>query len=777
MSCRHDGADEKLQESLIDRASAMKTALSIRIRGVVQGVGFRPFVYRLAHEHGISGWVLNGEEGVTIHAEAEEPLLWKFVEELRIQAPPAASIAEVEAQYVTVAELASFEIRDSQRHDKPTVRMSPDLPVCGQCVRELFDPSNTRYQYPYINCTNCGPRYSIILALPYDRPNTTMKPWPLDAFCDKEYRDPANRRFHAQPVACPQCGPHYFLKDEDSQVEGDGAAIRRAVELFRDGKIVAVKGLGGYHLACDARNVAAVGAMRERKFRREKPFAVMVKDVGAARLLVELNADAEQRFTSVARPIVLGKAKLELPEVAPGNDELGVMLPYTPLQHLLFAAGAPDVLVMTSANRSSEPIAYTEEDAFDRLSGVADAYLVGERPIARRVDDSVARVGAFGPVILRRSRGYAPGAVATLPITQPLLAVGPDLKNTVTLVVNGQAFVSQHIGDLDHYQAFQAFQETIRDLIAMYDVSWDELVVAHDAHPQYLSTTFALGLPSARTIAAQHHRAHIASVLAEREQWDKRVLGVSFDGTGYGDDGSIWGGEFFAGSVREGFERVGHLRQASLPGGDAAAQHPVQAAAGFLAQIDGFPDVTAEPFKFPSRYTTALQLVEKQVRSFTTTSIGRLFDAAAALLGFTREITFEGQAAMWLESLARKASAVVPYPFPFFANELDFRPLLLAMAEDRLRRRPLHEIARAFQLGVAGGVRDAVTSFSRELQLDTVVLSGGVFQNELLLSDVRELLRESGLGLWTNHAVPPNDGGISLGQAALAAFLLERASE
>ena len=359
----------------------------------------------------------------------------------------------------------------------------------------------------------------------------------------------------------------------------------------------------------------------------------------------------------MARPIVLAKAKVELSGVAPDNDELGVMLPYTPLHHLLFAAGAPEVLVMTSANRSSEPIAYTEEDAFDRLAGVADAYLVGERPIARRVDDSVVQVGAFGPVILRRSRGYAPGAVAKLPIERPLLAVGADLKNTITLVVDGQAFVSQHIGDLDHYQAFQAFQETIRDLVSMYDVSWDELLVVHEAHPQYLSTTYASGLKAAQKIAVQHHRAHIASVLAEHGAWDKRVLGISFDGTGYGDDGSIWGGEFFAGSVREGFERVAHLRRASLPGGDAAAQHPVQAAAGFLAQIDGLPDVTAAPFDFPARYRQALELVNKQVRSFTTTSIGRLFDSAAALLGFTRGITFEGQAAMWVESLAREAGA------------------------------------------------------------------------------------------------------------------------
>ena len=337
----------------------MTTALSIRIRGVVQGVGFRPFVYRLARELGISGWVLNGDEGVLIHAEGEEKTLWRFVEELRVQAPPAASIAEVEAHFVEVAGFPDFEIRESERHDKPTVRISPDLPVCDECLRELFDPQNPRYRYPYINCTNCGPRYTVILALPYDRPNTTMKQWPLDAYCDGEYHDPANRRFHAQPVACPKCGPHYALHVDDETIAGDDLAIRHAVELLRDGKIAAVKGLGGYHLACDARNPGAVRALRERKYRKEKPFAVMVNDIDGARAIVETSPEVES-LTQIdgASNCSCAKAKVDLQGVAPDNDELGVMLPYTPLHHLLFAAGAPEVLVMTSANRSSEPIAY-----------------------------------------------------------------------------------------------------------------------------------------------------------------------------------------------------------------------------------------------------------------------------------------------------------------------------------------------------------------------------------------------------------------------------------
>ena len=761
-------------------------ACSIRVRGVVQGVGFRPFVYRLAKANTLTGWVLNGEQGVEIHLEGAENQLQHFVRELRAQAPPAAVIAEVEVAPAQWLGLSEFSIRESEKTDRPTVRVSPDLPVCDACLEELFDAKNRRHLYPYINCTDCGPRYTVIEALPYDRPNTTMKRWPLDEYCDREYHDPANRRFHAQPVACPKCGPEYVLR-VDGQASNEGV-MERTAELLRAGKIVAVKGLGGYHLACDARNAAAVAAMRERKFRKEKPFAIMVPDLARAREVVELSAAEEELMTSMARPIVLARAKVELAEVAPDNTELGVMLPYTPVHHLLFAAGAPQILVMTSANRSSEPIAYEDEDALESLAGIADAFLVGERGIARRVDDSVTRVGVDGPVILRRARGYAPGAVAKLPVERPVLAVGPDLKNTVTLVVHGQAFVSQHIGDLDHYGAFRAFEETIRDLTAMYEVDWDELVVVHDGHPEYVSTKHAKGLKAAKTVAVQHHRAHVTSVLAERGEWDRRAVGISFDGTGYGDDGAIWGGEFFVGSVREGFARVAHLRNAALPGGDAAARFPVQAAAGFLAQVEGLPDLMAAPFGFPQRYRAATELVRKNLRTFPTSSMGRLFDTAAALLGFTRATTFEGQAAMWLEQMARKSATEEAYAFPYAEGELDFRPLLEAVVRDRVRGRDVAEIARAFQRGVAQGVAECARAVASSVT-DTLVLSGGVMQNELLMEDLNGLLDptsakrrqmwgtkdsvlRSEFEVWTNRTVPPNDGGISLGQAAMAAVLL-----
>jgi hydrogenase maturation protein HypF len=748
----------------------MASACSIKVRGVVQGVGFRPFVFRLARANTLAGWVLNGEQGVEIFLEGADQGLKSFVHTLKNEPPPAAQITDIEVHASNPVGCNEFVIRESQRNERLSVRISPDLPVCEDCLRELLDPADPRYFYPYVNCTNCGPRYTVILGLPYDRANTTMQPWPLDEYCAREYDDPGNRRFHAQPVACPQCGPEYYLQDGDKSVRGNEASIRNAVEMLRAGKILAIKGLGGYHLACDAGNADAVQALRSRKYRKEKPFALMAKNLDVARGFIQVSAEAEALLTSAARPIVIAPARISLAGVAPDNRDLGVMLPYTPLHYLLFAAGAPEALVMTSANRSSEPIAFDDIEALDRLSDIADAFLIGERPIARRVDDSIARAGVFGPAVLRRARGYAPSAVAVLPSKEPILAVGADLKNTITLVVDGQAFVSQHIGDLEHFQSLQSFQQTIEDLVSMYEVRWDELLVVHDCHPQYASVAHAAALSSPEKRSIQHHRAHVASVLAERGEWKKRVVGVSFDGTGYGDDGTIWGGEFFAGSICDGFERVAHLRRALLAGGDAAAHHPVQAAAGFLVQLDDLPDVTSAPFNFPERYRHAMELVCKGVRTFTTTSAGRLFDAAAALLGFTRETSFEGQAAMWLEQLARSAPPMEPYPFPFADGELDFRPLLTNLARDRFLGRDPSECARAFQRGIAHGLFGAVTALCRAHMTDTIVLSGGVFQNELLLENLKSMLDTTPFQVWTNHAVPANDGGISLGQAALASF-------
>lgn len=738
----------------------MTSARRVEIRGVVQGVGFRPFVYRLARASGVCGWVQNGERGVDIHAEGAMADLERFLQRLRTDAPPASRIASLENYPAAPEHFEDFVIRASSTGDRPTVRVSPDLPVCADCLRELFDPDDRRYGYPYINCTNCGPRYSIVRSLPYDRARTTMAHWPMCAQCEREYHDPEDRRFHAQPVACPACGPVYRLRSHSQRLRGE-AAIRGAIALLGEGAIVAIKGIGGYHLACDARRASSVRMLRERKYRKERPFAVMTAGLDAARALVEIDAGAQALLEAQSRPIVLAPS-LELPaEIAPDNRDIGVMLPYTPLQHLLFAWGAPAALVMTSANRSSEPIAYDDEDALERLAGIADAFLIGERAIARRVDDSVARAGPYGPVVLRHSRGYAPQAVAALASRRPILCVGADLKSSITLVVDGQAFVSQHIGDLEQFAAFEAFEETVRDLCAMYAVRERDLLVVHDAHPEYVSSDYARSL-SGEHLAIQHHRAHIASVLVEREEFDTPVIGVAFDGTGYGDDGTIWGGEFFVGSIRGGFARAASLRPAALPGGDAAARYPVQAAAGFLAEVHEPVDFTAEPFGFGRRFADASRIAHSGVRTFATTSAGRLFDTAAALLGFNRAITFEAQAAMWLEHLARGAHTAAHYALPFADRMLDYRPLLAAIVHDRLRGRDAAEIARGFHVAIAGGIVEAC----ERLGPHRVVASGGVFQNALLVELLHERL---GTRLWINRAVPPNDGGISLGQAGLAA--------
>ena len=754
----------------------LRHARVIRLNGIVQGVGFRPFAYRLARRYALGGWVKNGGDGVEIFVEGPALALDAFGEALLRETPPAARVATAETRAAACAGLATFEIRESATEERrPTVRIAPDLPTCENCLRELFDPADRRYRYPYINCTDCGPRYSIVRGLPYDRPLTTMAEWPLCADCAAEYADPADRRFHAQPVACPACGPTYaFERVRESAGRaapaGDAprgyAAIVAAARALCAGDIVALKGIGGYHLACDPANAAAVAALRERKFRRERPFALLVRDLETAREIIVTDRASETLLGSVARPIVLGEARVRYDGVAPQNRDLGVMLPYAPLHHLLFAAGAPAAIVLTSANRSNEPLAFEDGDARANLAGIADAFLIGERAIARRLDDSVARIVAGAPAILRRARGYAPAAVATLPATGPILALGGDLKNALALAIDGVVFGSQHVGDLEQRSAYEAFEATARDLCATYGLRADDVLVVHDAHPEYVSTAFARSLaPATRTFGVQHHRAHVASVVAERQAWATEVIGVAFDGTGYGDDATIWGGEIFSGSVSRGLVRVAHLRPVRLPGGDAAARFPAQAAAGFVAGTDGLPDLERAPFSLGPRYAAARELLRRDVRCFTTTSVGRLFDTVAALLGFTHATSFEGQAAMWLEHLAWSASDAKAnaYPFPLSAAELDYRPSLWGVIEDRIAGRSPARIALAFHHAVA----DAVGAVAGRYAPQPVVCSGGVFQNALLVELVRARL---GSRAWFNATVPPNDGGLALGQAAMAAF-------
>lgn len=740
-------------------------ARQISIRGVVQGVGFRPFVVRIARDHGIAGWVMNDEAGVVIHAEGTASSVATFLRHLQELSPPAAQIESMDVHDVSTASPLGFRIISSRRAARPTARISADLAVCDHCLREMHDPTNRRYRYPYINCSDCGPRFSIIRQLPYDRSETTMSGWGMCELCQQEYDDIFNRRYHAQATACSCCGPGFRLIEASQVVTGSESAIGHAAKLLSLGKIVAVKGLGGYHLACDARNETVVRTLRERKFRKERPFALLVRDLAEAREFVSLTPLHEELLLSSARPIVLAVARRELPEVSPENPFLGIMLPYTPLHHLLVQLGSPTPLVMTSGNRSQEPIAYRDDQALESLSGLADAVLLGERPIARPVDDSVVAVRKDRPFMIRRARGYAPAAVCQIPSQAPILAVGSDLKNSVALAVAGRVVVSQSLGDLSDCETQNTFDSTVRDLLRIYDLRVNELTVVHDLHPEYFSTRFALQLPARRHIGVQHHHAHIASVLAEHDLCRESVVGVAFDGTGYGADGRIWGGEFLVGSLSLGFERQHSLRPARLPGGDAAARFPVQAAAGFLADLESLPDFTRPPWSLPARFQGALQLARKNVRCFVATSMGRLFDAVAALTGFVREQSYEGQAASWLEFRASSCSPQDPYPFP----EHDFRPLFMAIIADRQRGRPVAEIAAAFHAAVAVATVESIRMISRRRQLRTVALSGGVFQNALLLNLILDALAEDpGLRVIVNQHIPANDGGICVGQAALA---------
>jgi hydrogenase maturation protein HypF len=767
-------------------------SVRVRVKGIVQGVGFRPFVYLLAQEHGLCGWVLNDQNGVEIQLEGEQPQIDRFLNELPTKAPPASRLDSVASEPSLCENLREFCIVESRPSSSITTRISPDLALCANCLAELSDSQDPHFQYPYVNCTHCGPRYSIIKSLPYDRAATTMAPWAMCVLCAAGYKNPADRRFHAQPVACPDCGPNFYFAASDGVAVARGPeAIKQCAEHLRRGKIVAIKGIGGYHLALDATNSTALEALRQRKYRKDKPFALMPATLELAEQLVALDDESRKLLTSIARPIVLAPARIEanlkrpddeagfhldLSLIAPDNQDLGLMLPYTPLHYLLFQLGAPELLVLTSANRSSEPIAYADEQALSDLEGIADYFLIGERPIQRRIDDSVAALSKAGVHIIRRARGLAPDAVAKLPATKPILALGADLKNAITLVVAGQAFVSQYIGDLEHFGCYQAFQETIRDLFSMYEIKASELTIVRDRHPQYISSQYAAALEGS-VLAVQHHRAHVASVLAERELFDARVIGIAFDGTGWGDDEAVWGGEFFVGSVSGGFTREAWLEYAQLPGGDAAARFPPQAAAGFILGAGQNNEqlvqaLMAPPFSFPQRFKLAAQLVERQVQCWPTTSAGRLFDAAAALAGFRTEISFEAQAAIWLEHKARLSRTNRAYPFGFDGTNrtLQWHEALEQIIEDRRQNIPVEDIAGAFHNGLAAGITQVALELRERHETNIVALSGGVLQNMLLVGLLKDRLEAAKLQVLFNQKVPANDGGISLGQAALACF-------
>ncbi len=744
---------------------------AVRVEGIVQGVGFRPFVYALATRLGLVGLVGNDVDGVFAEVEGAPEAVQKFLLSLERDAPPLARIERVTARPLLPDGGAGFAIAPSAPGGTRRALVSPDTATCADCLAELADPGDRRYGYPFINCTNCGPRFTIIRDVPYDRPLTTMAGFTMCARCAAEYHDPADRRFHAQPVCCPACGPQLSLVGPDgTQVFGDPLA--GAAGLLGRGQVLAVKGLGGYHLAVDAASESAATALRSRKYREDKPFAVMVADIGEACRLCEVGGVEEALLTSARRPIVLLDRRAGTgiaAAVAPANRQLGVMLPYTPLHHLLLAAvGHP--IVLTSGNVSDEPIVYTDADALDRLRGIADAFLTHDRAIHIRTDDSVVRAFRGRPALLRRSRGYVPEPLSVrTAFRRPVLACGAELKNMFCLAKEGRAFISPHIGDLENYETLRSFTDGIDHFRRLFDITPE--LVAHDLHPDYLSTKYATALSGVDLTSVQHHHAHIASCLADNDA-DGPVIGVAFDGTGYGTDGTIWGGEFLIADLT-GFERAGHFAAVPMPGGAAAIKQPWRMAAAYLDAADQVPvrgqlDVAR---RNEANWDAVVQLARRGVNAPLTSSAGRLFDAVASIIGVRDAINYEGQAAIELEQLADPAergsyrARISPGP-PFQVAGTD---LVRAVAGDLAAGTDRSVIAARFHHGVAGIIEECCAALRDQRGLTVVALSGGVFQNLLLCHEVADRLTARGFEVLVHSRVPCNDGGISLGQAVVAA--------
>jgi hydrogenase maturation protein HypF len=797
------------------RASNMKTPssgerenrrrLRLIVRGAVQGVGFRPFVFRLAEELRLAGWVINSAQGVFIEVEGAPPVLETFLARLRDDPPPRASIQSLEQSVLDPAGYTSFEIRKSDDSGEKVATVLPDIATCPDCVREIFEADNRRDGYPFTNCTNCGPRYSIIEALPYDRPNTTMRAFEMCPACRREYEDPRDRRFHAQPNACPACGPRLELWNEAGAVVASREnALREGARAVREGAILALKGLGGFHLIVDARHEIAVRRLRERKHRDEKPLALMYPSLEWLGQDCVVSSAEQRLLVSPESPIVLLASRRRgalAPLIAPGNPYIGAMLPYTPLHHLLMRdLGFP--VVATSGNLSEEPICTSEKEVIARLGSIADCFLVHDRPIARHVDDSVVRVAAGRVLVLRRARGYAP-----LPVIlrgtgkkRTTLAVGAHLKNSIALAIDRQVFVSQHIGDMSTEAAYGAFENIIRDLQKLYGAAPDRVVC--DAHPDYRTTRFAESV-GGKPRRIQHHIAHVFSCMAENEI-DPPVLGVSWDGTGYGTDGTVWGGEFFRVTARS-VERAGHLRTFLLPGGEQAVREPRRSAAGVLYEIlgesafrlDNLPPILA----FSDKERGVLRAVlEKGINAPRTSSAGRLFDAVSSLAGIRQITNYEGQAAMELEFALAGVETDDEYPFEFARVAADRVPGRSATLRSDAGSescpepdRPIHQqgvviadwepMVRAILSDIAAGVgasaisakfhntlAGAIARIAVDMGEKRVVLTGGCFQNRYLTERTVACLERAGLRPYWHQRIPPNDGGIALGQIAAADF-------
>ena len=785
----------------------MRETIAQRIRvevdGTVQGVGFRPFVYRLARELDVAGWISNTRDGVLIEVEGPSSAVETFLHRVKTGAPASARVEALRTAVIPLQDDAIFSIRTSTDSGQRSLMITPDLATCPDCLRELTDPADRRFRYPFLTCTQCGPRFSLLTAIPYDRSNTTMAGFGLCSACRTEYEDEADRRFHAEPTACPVCGPHVTLWNEEGRdVAGGEEALLQAAALIREGLIVAVKGLGGFQLWVDAGSAKAVQRLRSRKRRPDKPFAVLFPSVDAAKTYCLLSPEEEALLRSPQAPIVLVRKRqgAELTEaVAPGNPYVGAMLPATPLHHLLMAELQRPV-VATSGNRSEEPIVIDERAALIRLKGIADAFLVHNRPIARPVDDSVVRVLPTWPeasgkaggeepkrsvVMLRRARGYVPQAIRLSDgllkgsTRGPVLAVGGHLKNTVALLSGDRVVLSQHIGDLSTMEAFAGFRQAVEDLQRLLDVT--PQVIACDLHPDYRSSVFAHELATALSVplvSVQHHHAHVASCMAE-QRLDGEVLGVAWDGAGYGSDGQIWGGEFLIASY-EGFTRFAHLRPFRLPGGEAAMREPSRSAAAVLWETMGEQMLAHQLPCWESlqdQPDQLLMLLKTGVASPWTTSMGRLFDAVASLTGLCHHASFEGQAAMEVEFAAERnrqsgrdsvegyPMGVGPSPLTAGAWVVDWRPMVSAILDDLRMGRSAELIAVRFHSGIA----EVILRVARLAGLPRVVLTGGCFQNGFLLSLARRRLEEGGFTVYTHRDIPPNDGGLSLGQAVVAA--------
>ena len=756
----------------------MNSRAKILVRGIVQGVGFRPFVYSLAKSLNLKGFVLNSSRGVTIEIEGSGSST--FVERLTGEAPPLSQIMGIELIPMPYHGYQDFRIIESEDEGSFTL-ISPDVSICEDCLKELLDRNDRRYLYPFINCTNCGPRYTITKSVPYDRPNTTMSAFKMCADCEEEYHDPEDRRFHAQPNACPACGPHVELKVKDTteqklRVYEKGDPIGATIKLLKNGKAVAIKGLGGFHIACDATNEEVIKTLRIKKRKSNKPFALMAPDIKTIKKFCEVSEEEEKLLVSNKRPIILlKKGYNSLPDaIAPNNPCLGFILPYTPLHYLLFyypnLIANFDALIMTSGNLSEEPIVIDNEEATSVLSGIADAFLIHNRDIFMRADDSVLRVTPYSSLsFIRRSRGYVPDPISLHEDGPEVLGCGADIKNTFTLTKGSFAIPSQHIGDMENYETLMFFEESLKNLKDVYRVRPEAL--AYDLHPMYLSTQWALRQEGIEKIGIQHHYAHIASVMAEKGIKSK-VIGFSFDGTGYGTDGNLWGGEVLISDIK-GFERVGHLKYIPLPGGEMAIKEPWRVAVSYIMDITenkamqylrsiGFIERYGE-----KRIKDILKIVDKRELSPLSSGAGRLFDAVSAILGVCDKNTFEGEAAAALESITRP-DVVDDYPSDIKFREtieVDFSRTVLRIIEDLVKEKDRGIIASCFHNTIITVIFRIAQMLSPLYRINEVVLSGGVFQNIYLLERTIARLKSIGMEVYINEKVSCNDAGISLGQA------------